>query len=126
MPVRFPRLDMADRQLRRRALPWRGLGTAALGLAYSPLREQCDIGSTDDVIQRIAPLELGESHADRTAARGRGEVGVYLLEARAYVLGADPGQRADELVAAYAHGYVVGTHMSTDQLGDTPQQLIAH
>jgi hypothetical protein len=77
-----------------------------------------------EVVEHIAPPQRGEADADRGVLPGE-QLLLDLREAMLALLQVDPGERADELVAAHPDDRVGGAQLRADRIGHASQQGVA-
>ena len=89
------------------------------------MSQQISVRAMDEILRRIALVELGESNRDRAPARAAGQSAGHVEKALPDPSDIRIRQRAHELVTAVAHHQVVGAQARSQGVGDGEQQGIA-
>ncbi len=89
------------------------------------MSQQIGVCTLDEILRRVAVVELCEANRDRAAALATGQCAGHVGKALTDLSEIGIRQRAHELVAAVAHHQVVGAQARSQGVSDGEQQRIA-
>ena len=89
------------------------------------MSQQIGVCTLDEILRRVAVIELCEANRDRAAAAAAGQCAGHVGKALTDLSEIGIRQRAHELVAAVAHHQVIGAQACSQGVGDGEQQGIA-